>query len=78
MTIWPNSDQCWKVSCTISPVTQEADTVVNSASMKEALPVIFDALGMMSSNVPMRMTARYPSTSRRTGVSRILRGIQSP
>ena len=78
MTIWPNRDQCVKVSCTISPVTQEADTVVNRASIKDALPEIFEAEGMMSSNVPMRMTARYPSTSSRTGVSRIFRGIQSP
>lgn len=58
MTTCPNVDQWLAVSCTIRPVTQDAETVVNKASIKEAEPVIFEEKGMMSSKVPIIMTLR--------------------
>ena len=73
MTICPNSDQCALVSTEMSPVTHEAETVTNMASINDVASPLFDDTGNTSSIVPTAIIARKPNTSNRAGVILILR-----
>ena len=75
MTICPNNDQCAFVSTGMSPVTHEADTVTNIASINEVISPLFDDIGSISNIVPTIIIPRKPSTSNRAGVIRILCNI---
>ena len=59
ITTCPNAVQLVKVSVTISPVTQVADTAVNRQS-KNGVPPLFDEIGSHSSSAPVSIIARNP------------------
>ena len=60
MTVFPNADQYVAVSCSTSPVTQEAETAVNSVVISGARVPSAVAIGRLKSSVPSPIRIRNP------------------
>ena len=58
----PKKDQCRYVSCTTSPVTQDADVEVNNASAKDVIFPSLDETGSIKRILPKRINNKYPTT----------------
>ncbi len=73
MTAWPKGVQNVAVSTVISPVTQTAETDVNSAGIRTSEPGSIRETGSISSPAPTMMTARNAKGRDRTGWERARR-----